>query len=52
MGPDVNGDYAWNVKNVVCAQPGENNLMKYGTGRYHAEVDHARGLFGHAPPQE
>ena len=52
MGPDVNGEYAWGVKNIVCAQPGENNLNKYGSGRYHVEHDPAMGLFGHAPAQE
>ena len=37
---------------TVCAQAGENDLMKWGTGRFHVEHDPARGIFGHAPMQE
>ena len=52
VGPDVMGDFPWAVKNTVCAQAGENDPMKWGTGRFHVEHDPAKGMFGHAPMQE
>ena len=52
MGPDVDNEFPWAVENIVCAQPGENDPNKLGTGRYHMEHDPDMGLFGHAPAQE
>ena len=52
VGPDVDHEYMWDVKNAVCALAGENDLTKWGTGRYHMERDEANSLFGHAPQEE
>ena len=52
VGPDMDHDYMWNVKNAVCAQAGEDDLTRWGTGRFHMERDEANSLFGHAPREE
>ena len=52
VGPDVDHEYMWDIKNAVCALAGEDDLTKWGTGRYHMERDEANSLFGHAPQEE
>ena len=52
VGPDMDRDYMWNLKNSVCAQAGEDDLTRWGTGRFHMERDEANSLFGHAPQEE
>ena len=52
VGPGVDMDYLWAFKNTVCAQAGEGNLKKSGTGRYYKERDPTKSIFGHAPEEE
>ena len=52
VGPDMGRDYMWNLKNSFCAQAGEDDLTRWGTGRYHMERDEDNSLFGHAPHEE
>ena len=51
VGPDINGDPMWAMKNIVCGRPGENNPNKFGPGRYHM-VNDGDNLHGHATQQE
>ena len=52
MGPIVDHDYMWNVKNAVCGQAGDDDITKWCTGRYHMVRDEDNALFGHAPQEE
>ena len=52
VGPDINGEPMWDIKNEVCARPGENDPTKWGTGRFHMEVDPENNLHGHATQEE
>ena len=52
MGPDVEGEPMWDMKNQVCARPGDNDLTKWGSGRSHMVNDHEQNLHGHATQEE
>ena len=52
VGPDVDGEPMWDMKNIVCGRPGENNPDKFGTGRLHMVNDPEQNLHGHATQQE
>ena len=51
VGPDINGDPMWAMKNIVCGRPGENNPNKFGPGRYHMVSD-GENQNGHATQEE
>ena len=52
VGPDVDGEPMWDVKNLICARLGENDMSRFGQGRYHMVNDPAEGLHGHATQEE
>ena len=52
MGYNVNGDFPWDMKNLVCSGKGRMDVDKFGTGRYHAVYDPEEGHYGHCPREE
>ena len=52
VGPDMDQDYMWAIKNSVCALAGENDRTKWGTGRFHMEHDPDNQMHGHATHEE
>ena len=52
VGPDINGEPMWEIKNEVCARPGDNDPTKWGSGRFHMMVDPENHLHGHATQEE
>ena len=52
FGPDVDGEPMWDVKNLICGRAGENDLSKWGQGRFHMENNPDEGIHGHCSQEE
>ena len=51
-GPDNDGEPCWEVKNIISERPGQNDLTRFDSGRYHMVSDAAENLHGHATQEE
>ena len=49
VGPDIDGEPCWDVKNMVCGRAGENDRSKWGQGRFHMVNDPTMAYMAIAP---